>query len=724
MSIQIEGFIGKKIYGNSDFKIYSFYPTPETIEKVKVNEKYKNISISGTLPTLLEKTKYKVSVEEANGKYPNSYTVLNISSDTPKDDNYKDKFLQTMVTDRQYESLKKAYPNIVDMIINDEPIDVDKLYGIGDKILEKIKDKVKTEFVLVDLIGKYSDLGMTIDGLKKLHDTYKSVEMIDEKMESDPYKTMTRIAGIGFKKADACLLKKYPQLIDSEQRCIACVSFLIKNNEKKGNTWISLSNLYRQLMDNASESAKHFDSIIKGDEFYYHPESGRISLKQTYICEREVCNRLLAFNSRHDILNIDWEQYNEVDGFPLSEQQKQINRNVCMTNLNILVGSGGTGKTFSTKALVNMLEDNMLTYILLSPTGRASKVLSENTGRKATTIHRGLSYKVGKGFQYNLENKLPHDVVIIDEYSMIDIFLLRDLLRAIKDDAKIIFIGDPDQIPSVGAGNIAFDMLNSDIVTTSRLTQVFRYGEGGLSYVATEVREGRQYLLSKDQIQTFGKNKDYTFVNTNQTIAVTKSLYNKLITQKGANPDDIMVLSAYNKGEYGTTNINKILQAMVNPESPNKNQIVVTRDEMPYVFREGDKVMQVVNDYKMETIDGVENPIMNGDIGRILKIDNNSVEIVFDGKVLSYSKDSLNKLSLAYAISIHKSQGSQSKYVILVTPESHTFFLNRNLMYVGVSRAKELVYHVGTIKLVQQALKKSENFTRDTHLLEMLQDVV
>lgn len=1048
MSTIIKGYIGKQIYANGDFKIYSFYPTKDTIENVKINEKYKNISISGTLPTLLDKVEYKLEVEEIVGKYPNSYTVIRLSSDIPKDDTYKDKFLQAVVTEKQYTTLKGAYPNIVDMIIKDEPIDVNKLHGIGEKKLDKIKSKVKEHFVLADLIGKYSDLGMTMNGLNKLNDTYKSVEMIDEKMKEDPYRTMVGVAGIGFKKADACLLKKYPNLIDSEERCSACVSFLIKQNEQKGNTWISFPNLYRLLMENAPESARHFDTIIRSDDFYYHPESNRVSLKRTYICEREVCNRLLAFKSKHDILNINWEDYNEVDGFPLTDQQKQILKNVCHDNLNLLVGYGGCvdgdteyfngtrwvkikdykqgdkvlqfnskdrsanlvipkeyikeeceylwhfktkygldqclsnehkvvyetskgninikpfyevkqiqennksgftgkflttfnyngegidltneeirimcavicdgsfydesiqcainvkkqrkkdriemllkeanidfkiwkseegynryifnapkrekefldywyscsnkqlqvvcdeilywdgstrrgrmgfsntsektidfiqfafsscgyrvvkkvddrvgevqkssngkeyirksicfnlsitkrnkicmlsdertsigktkieqyktldgykycfvvpsdmlvlrrngkifitgncGKTFSTKALVNMLEDNLLTYILMSPTGRASKVLSENTGRATTTIHRGLKYSPKTGFQYNLDNKLPQDVIIVDEYSMIDIFLLRDLLRAVNDDAKIVFIGDPDQIPSVGCGNTAFDMLKSQEITTSSLTQVFRYGEGGLSYVATKIREGGFFLTSNDQIQSFGKNKDYTFINTTQTIPVVKILYKKLMTQKKATPDEIMVLTAYNKGEFGTINLNNIIQEMINPENKNKNQITITRDGEPIIFREGDKVMQLNNDYKSETIEGEEYPVMNGDIGKIMSIKDDIVNVCYDNVVIPYNKESLLKLTLAYSISIHKSQGSQAKYVVLVTPESHTFFLNRNLLYVGVSRAKELVYHVGTSKLLRTALRKSENFNRDTYLLEMLQ---
>lgn len=723
MSIMIEGFIGKQIYAKSDFKIYSFFPTTETKDLVNANTKYGNISISGALPTMMEEVKYRLSIEESNNsKYANSYTVIKMFNDAPKDNNYKDKFLQTVVTEKQYETLKTAYPNIIDMIINNESIDVSKLHGIGEKIMDKIIDKVKTDFVLIDVIGKYSDLGLTMNGLKKLYDTYHSIELIDENMEKDPYSTLTRIARIGFKIADACLLKKYPYLIDSIKRGKSCIDFLLKQNETNGNTWLGYTNLYRQLKILAPETSHHFQDIITNKEdYYYHDLSKRISLLTTYICEKEVCNRLLDINSRTSSLDIDCSKYNQVDGFPLSDEQRQIQYNLCLNSLNLLVGYGGTGKTFSTKALLDMLDDNLITYALFSPTGKASNVLKLNTGREASTIHRGLKYNPKKGFVYNTKNKLPYDVIIVDEYSMIDIFLLRDLLRAIGDNTRVVFIGDQAQIPSVGCGNVAFDMLQSSVISTSSLTKVFRFDEGGLSYVSTMIREGKPYLNMKDRIQAFGVKKDYTFVNASgdSAIKVMKNLYNKLLNSN-VSPDDIMVLTGYNKGEFGTFVLNNIIQEMVNPRTANTKEIKVKNKDIEIVFRINDKVMQIVNDYKIQDINDEPCPIMNGDVGKIIDIKNDDVYIEFNGRVVVYDKSNLYKLLLAYSMTIHKSQGSQSDYVILLTPEAHTYFLNRNIMYVAVSRARKLVYHIGTPNVVNSSLKKSESLKRDTYLEEML----
>lgn len=724
MSIIIEGFVGKQIYNNGkDFKIYSFYPSAETKNLVKAHEVYNNISISGTLPTLIDKVKYKMEIEETVGaKYKNSYTFKKMLTDTTLNGDYKEKFLKSLVTERQYDSLIKSYPDIINMIIEGKDIDTSVLVGIGDKIMEKIKSKVIDNFALAGLVSEYMDFGMTFAMLRKLFDTYKSTELIKEKMESDPYGCLCSINRVGFKTADQYILKKFPQFIDSAMRCKACLQFVIQKNEADGNTWIEYNNLYRLLKENASQTSHHFNEIIsKDEEFFFHTMTRRISLAKTYMCEREVCNKLLEFNSRETIMDISLEKYNMVHDFPLSDEQRQIQKNICTKNLNLLVGWGGTGKSFSTKALVDMLEDNMITYALMSPTGKASKVLKENTGREATTIHRGLKYMPGKGFTYNQDNRLPHDVIIIDEYSMIDIFLLRDLLRAIRDDAKIIFIGDPDQIPSVGVGNIAYDMLQSQMIATSQLTQIFRYGEGGLSYVVAEIRKGNSYFKSNDKIQTFGEKKDYTFVNASkeETIPSLKTLYKKLLNQ-GVSVDDIMVLSGYNVGEFGTIAINNILQEMVNPNVNNKPQVVLKKNEGEIIFRLHDKVMQTNNDYKIETIDGQINPIMNGDIGTIVAIEEDTIHIEFDGRICVYDKSNLYKMSLAYALSIHKSQGSQSPYVILVTPPAHVHFLNRNLLYVGAGRTKKALYHIGTIATVKSILKKSENTNRDTWLLEML----
>lgn len=722
MSITIEGFAGKIIWNGGDYKVCSFFPTQESKEKVKVNEKYNNISISGLLPTFLEKVKYTIDVEETVGKYPNSYKLIRIHSNKNNDENYKDAFLKTILTENQYNTMTKAYPNILDLIINDKPIDCDKLHGIGEKSLEKIKDKVKQDYILIELIGKYGDLGLTMNGLKKLYDTYKSVAMIDEKMGKDAYGAMVCIAGMGFKKADMCLLKKFPNLINSPTRCIACASYILSQNELSGNTWISLQNLYRQVIELAPEASNNFESIIKDGQFFVHIPTKRVSLKQTYICEREVCKKLLEFNSTNTPINIDSSKYTMVGDFPLTNEQCQIMKDVCENNLCILTGSAGCGKTFSTKALINMLEDSQTKYILLSPTGRASKVLSENTSRQASTIHRGLGYNPKYGFLYNSENPLPYDVIIIDEFSMIDIFLMRSLLRAIKPTSKIVFIGDSAQLPSVSAGNCAFDMLTSDIINTSSLTQIFRYTSGGLSYVATESRNGNYFIKSKDQIQVYGDDKDYIFVNTNETIKVMKTLYNKIIREKNAKPEDIIVLTAYNKGEYGTLKVNKELQEMINPSSPNKKEMSTMKDKEKVIFREGDIVMQIKNNYKAKNSNDEDCQVFNGDMGKIVEIDDKNVSVLFDDNIIKYNSSQLNTLVLAYSATIHKMQGSSIKYVILLTPSAHKFFLNRNLLYVGLTRARELLYHISDFSTLKLTLKKSESLKRDTFLQEMLEE--
>lgn len=723
--IRVEGYIGKKIFDKDDFKIYAFYPTNETIGNVSVHPKYKNISISGVLPNLLEGVKYRVGLEVSDGKYSNSYKVVEFANDEPKDDKYKHKLLETVVTPKQYKTLIEAYPNIVDMIINNEDIDVDKLKGIGDKTLSKIKDKVQNDYVLVDLVGKYHDLGMTMNGMKKLYDTYKSVELIDEKMKENPYNTITKLAGLGFKKTDVFLLKKYPYLIDSKDRCLACVNYLVKENENNGNTWISMPNLYRQTVENVPEAINHFYDVLKEPSLYYNPESNRVALFKTYKCERDVSEMLLYFNSKHDKYNIDYSKYTHVDGFELSEEQRQILKNVCENNLNLLIGWAGTGKTFSTKALINMFEDNNISYVLMSPTGKSSKVLSENTGRNATTIHRGLGYSPRCGFTYNAKNKLEADVVIIDEYSMIDVFLLKSLLSAIKNTAKIIFIGDDAQLPSVSAGNISTDMLESEVIPVSALTQVFRYKGKGLSYVATQTREGNYYFENNGKIQVFGVDKDYIFVNANklEVIPSLQTLYQKLLN-KGASINDIVILTSYNKGEFGTNKINKIIQEMVNPSSVLTEEVTIKIKEEDVTFRENDRVMQVKNNYEVKTQSGRPFQVMNGDVGTIKSIQDDEIIIDFDDELCIYTKEQLKQLLLAYSISIHKSQGMSIPYAILITPEAHTFFLNKNLLYVAITRARKLVYHIGTTALVRKSLRKSENKKRDTFLCEMLRDEI
>jgi RecD/TraA family predicted helicase len=357
-----------------------------------------------------------------------------------------------------------------------------------------------------------------------------------------------------------------------------------------------------------------------------------------------------------------------------------------------------------------MLEDNKLTYALFAPTGRASQVLSEYTEREASTIHRGLAYGMNEdtgklGFQYNEENPLRVDVLIVDEGSMIDTFLMRHLLKAIDVDyTRIVFVLDPKQLPSVGCGNVGFDMIESGLIPITILTKIFRYGEGGLMQVATKIRSGENYVTRDMKgIHNFGVKQDYSLISVEQENGVSYAItIFKTLLAKGAPIDEIIVLSSMNKGDYGTVALNKHIQNAINPASPDKNEYTYGS----ITFREGDRVIQTKNNYRATDEDGDDAVIFNGNIGTVKKIQKNVMVVQYDNTTIVYKGESFGQLLLGYCITIHKSQGSAFKHVILMMPKAHVFFLNRNLMYVGVTRAKERVYHITTPEVIQMALRQ------------------
>lgn len=722
--ITLQGFIGNLVCDKGDFKIYSFTPLPEYQDKVILDSNWGNICISGQLPDLYEEIEYIVQVEYIKKGSYNNYIVhkikkvnniINLES--------TEIFLRAILTKNQVNELLREYPDIIERVINNKSIDLSKTKGIKDKIFKVVKRKIIENYQLMDLVNEYYEYGMTFPMIQNLYEKYSSVEMIKQKMIDNPYECLCKINRVGFKTADKIIIKKYPERLIDKTRINACIFYLLRENESNGNTWIEIKSLYKQVKELVPECMTYFSDIIKNDEdLYFNEEKNIISTLKGYKCEQDIARILIKLLNKSHELNLNYKKFNNADGIPLTEEQMNTLKNVCKYNLSILAGVGGSGKSMSTKALVDMLDNNNFIYSLFSPTGKASKVLSQYTGKEAKTIHRGLGV-TPEGFYYNKENKIFDDDLIIDEFSMIDIYLLRSLLEAVDENkTKILFIGDPFQIPSVGVGNIAYDMIQSGIIPVTLLTKVFRYNEGGLAYVASKVRNGEKYLdYSKSKIQTFGTKEDYTFINTIQenSLACIKTLYQKLYNQ-GISVDDIMVLSAYNKGDLGTIRINNMIQNLINPDDGCKKDVKYKHDNEIITLREGDKVMQVVNNYHAIKDDGEETCIFNGDCGIIKEIYNNRTYVDFDGTIIIYEKSDLSQLLLAYSISIHKSQGSSSKYVILITPKAHKFMLNRNLLYVAVSRAKEKVFHIGSFDTVDYALKRSANFERNTFLKDLL----
>ena len=458
-----------------------------------------------------------------------------------------------------------------------------------------------------------------------------------------------------------------------------------------------------------------------------------VALKNTYETEQYIAQRVLDGLSRNIVWDFDWQEYCTVDGCRLSDEQIKTLENICNRNLCILNGSGGTGKSFSTQAIINMLQDNNMEFILMSPTGKAAKVLSEYTKEPASTIHRGLGYMPPNDWNYNEGNKLVADIVIIDEFSMTDIFLFKHVLEAIDfTHTKLLLIGDNAQLPSVSCGNLLHDFMETGIIPTVTLTKVFRYGEGGLMKVATDVRNCKEYLTGITERMTwFGTNKDYAFINVSSEYIVKNAvaLYKKLLSQ-GVKVDDIQVLTAYKKGDYGAVAINNAVQKVANPNYGTKPFIKVG-DTCYFV---GDIVIQNVNNYhalkynpkatkSFETISSEDTDevfIANGETGKIVDISNYYAIIDFDGVIVQYFRSDLQDIGLGYCITIHKSQGSSVNTVILLTPQAHTYMLNSNLIYVGLTRMRQRCFHLGNVKTVNVAVKKKANFRRNTAMQRLL----
>ena len=432
--------------------------------------------------------------------------------------------------------------------------------------------------------------------------------------------------------------------------------------------------------------------------------------------------------------DFDVEKYRKVGEFELSDEQMQILDVVCKNNIAILNGFAGAGKTYSTKGVINMLKDNNKTFKLFSPTGRAAKVLHENTNEPASTIHRGLGYVPPNKWTYNNEQKLFCDIVIVDEFSMVDIWLLRRLLEAIDfKHTKLLIIGDNAQLPSVSCGNLLHDFMEANIIPTVTLNKIFRYSSGGLMRVATDTRCCKEYLTKdmKSKATTFGDNQDYMFIDlASELIPVNVvALYKKLL-DNGSSIEDIQVLTAKNVGDCGSVQLNNMIQKVANRNYGSEVNMKVGDT----TYYEGDLILQTVNNYNAELVRdkddmdwGFEDEpktafVANGETAIIEEIYNTYIIANFNGIRVKYYRNDMNMVKLGYCISIHKSQGGGFKTVILCSPQSHIFMLNSNLLYVGLTRMKEKLYHLGSLQSVNQAVKKKANLVRHTFMQKLLKN--
>lgn len=607
-------------------------------------------------------------------------------------------------------------------VIDKNPERLQEVSGIGQKRIDQIKLAWQEQKEIANLMVFLQEKGITPSHAARIYKQYKhnSIAVLHE----NPYRIADEIWGIGFKTADE-IAQKLGILPDSANRITAGIIYVISISSQQGHLYVELNDLKaktlallgldpqrEELIKNALHTLYTQEKIkyITQNDLHY------ITLSNYFFCEKSAAKKIKALLAKPSIFdfNIDaiYQMLCIAKSYEISlneDQQKGIIS--CLLNkVTIITGGPGTGKTTLIKKLLNILDIQKVSYKLAAPTGRAAKRIIEGTGKYATTLHRLLEFDVSTlKFTYNENNALSLDFLIIDEASMIDIFLFHAILKALPDNAHLVLIGDIDQLPSVGPGNVLNDLISSHKINCVRLTQIFRQAQDSLIVVnAHRINKGEFPVSFLPNAK-----KDFIFIkeeDQEKIVAHLKQILFIELNKRGISVDDSIILTPMNKGAIGTYNLNHILQQLLNPEN--------TYQQVTYsgtVFKHKDKVMQIRNNYDKQ--------VYNGDMGIIEEIDLEGKQLIVnfsDSRVVTYEFDELNELMLAYAISIHKSQGSEYSAVIVPVFTQHFMLLQRNLIYTALTRAKKLCIFIGQVKAIAMALRNTKGSQRITFLKTFL----
>lgn len=712
---------------------------------------YGNFTVSGSnLSSLSIGQEIKLDIrEDLRSKRAGSYRLAGLGGiktegeEIKVDPDQEYNILCGLMSEGQAQNVNSAYPNFIYLVLNgrENEIDYHNIYNVGPVYLEEYIDKVKSACRSILFMPVAMDNGIEdTETIEKLTQVYLTPEELKEAFDTNPYHIYIDLVHYPFKRSDKLVLDKHPEFIDSLERCEYGCMEILRQNEAEGDTRINANLLASLAKELIPEAMGHIVEAVKGCELIHYDEATKFSsYKETYQAESTIANCIKErlnpnFNKKeyHNILEdieidgyskeMNWQDFQKVDGFKMTDEQTEILKLANNQNVMILTGSGGTGKSTSMKALIRMLEANNRTYTLLAPTGVAAKKLRESTGRDAFTIHMFLAREMLACGEY----------VIIDECSMVGVKLMAKLFDKIEPSKpKIVFVCDEAQLASIECGNIVQDVLDCGIVPRANLTKVFRYGEGGIATVATDARFGTFSNAMKSY-------SDFRFIEINKDpIGQILEQYDNYIEQ-GYTKEDILVLSPFNKGSVGTYAINKAIQSRYNnhPNTSATYERKIKGENVTIAFKIGDKVLNTHNNYTMPSMEYDEDgnmvdslakiPVMNGDIGyiRACKDTETGPELIieFDSGLAKIKGSDIADLILGYAVSIHKIQGAQAKAVIVVIDKSHKNMLTRNLFYVAASRAQKDMTIIADAGAIESGLERQENKERETWLGDMLKN--
>ncbi|ROS87032.1 ATP-dependent RecD-like DNA helicase [Muribaculaceae bacterium Isolate-039 (Harlan)] len=598
----------------------------------------------------------------------------------------------------------------IDVIEND----IERLLEVprlGKKRMEKIRDSWEKQKDIKEVMVFLQGYGVSTAFAAKIYRKYEKESIA--KVKENPYQLADDIWGIGFNTADSIASKMGYEKNDP-RRCRSGILYALNELAEDGHVYAEPNQLVEaatKLLDAEEAPVRQAlatmietkDVIADNDVIYlppfYHAENGSAKRLQSLLADTSL------FNS--DIAAEPEAEYGvKSGGIVYDEVQQAAIQKALDSKVMVLTGGPGTGKTTTTQGIIAAFKARHMSILLAAPTGRAAKRMTEATGMEAKTIHRLLEYNPMDGYKRNNENPLEGDALIVDECSMIDILLFYNLMKAIPSNMRLILVGDIDQLPSVGAGNVLRDIIDSQQISVVRLTRIFRQAQSSRIVMNAHAINAGHFPNIKNGLDT-----DFFFINQEDADEMVKLIIGlvreRLPKKYGYPPKEIQVLTPMQRGTVGAGNLNIELQNALNPTG-----LSLTRGG--YTFRQGDKVMQIRNNY--------DKNVFNGDIGYITAVDTNerTLTVTFDSRLVEYDITELDEIVLAYAVTIHKSQGSEFPVVVMPVTMKHFVMLQRNLIYTGITRAKKICVLVGTTKALAYAIKQNTVSKRNTKLKERL----
>lgn len=717
-----------------------------SIDKIKEGnpkvDKYGHTFIKGNMPQLIEGNMYTLIADYIEDpKYGGQYNIISIYNSIVYEENDiigQKKFLSTLFTENQIKNMYETLDNPYEILQQNKAIELIKVKGCGMDTATRWIDKFNRNIHMAKIFTELEKYNLTNNMVQRLMDKYKSPDLVIEKVKNNPYVLCNEIKGIGWKTADKIALDG-----GMDEYCIERVSaYIIKYLEDSGQegcSWITPDELMGAIIDNLGEAIpdnKITESINNmGDSLWWNEDKTQIGLRKYFEIENKIAQEIIRLkNAKSNINYGNWEDtikhVEHRQGWNFNEEQIKGIKSSLDNNVLIIHGEAGTGKTSLVSAMLEILKN--YSYVQCALSGRASSRMTEVTGEEGYTIHRLLGYpskdEYGKnGFTYHDENPLTSDIVILDEISMIDAYLFYYLLRAIPSGSKLICLGDMGQLESIGCGNIACDMINSPEIPTVYLSQVHR--QASASAIVTEARKIRvgTQIIEKDWTGNviLGELQDLTldcYSDKSNTFYKIMQVFSTSMNQDNFNiMETQIIVPVKNNGDACTWNINNTIQELYNPFDKQKNEITTFSQGKATIIRVGDKIINTQNTYKTNP------PIFNGSLGVVKEVypEDKALLVSFLGIGDVYVEgQQINSIELGYAITTHKSQGSQFDHVIFGIDFSSYSLLTRELLYTGITRAKrkcDLIAQTGALRM---AVSKEGVSKKQTHLQNCLYEVV